>query len=189
LKKILFLFFSFFAALGLALVATSVQAHGPGTLAVGFTSNPRFPVAGQPAEFTFTPVYNDGSPNTLLVPMVMIAWTASGGHTHGEQAVDATPAAGSMAGMNMGTTAPSGGVPAEIMLMPLETTPGVYVSNVTFEQGGRYIATFSNGEDEFDIVVGVRSGSVAWWYIGVLAGVVIVLAAAVAVTKTARRTW
>ncbi len=195
MKKILILSISVLAAVSIALAATSALGHGAGTLSVSESSNPRFPIAGQQAELTFRPAFNDGTPNTGQVPMVMLQWSASGGHTHGPApAANAnTPPAdqGSMAnmpGMNMGTTT-AAGAPPEIMLMPVESSPGVYVANVTFTQGGRYVAVFSIGEDEVDTAIGVRSSPVAWWYVGALAGLVLVLAVIVAVVKTARRAW
>ncbi len=76
-----------------------------------------------------------------------------------------------------------------IHLMPEEASPGVYVDKVTFEHGGRYVATVNAMGEEVDIVIGVRSSPVAWWYVGGLAGLVALLAGTVAVTKTVRRTW
>jgi hypothetical protein len=194
LKKVVIPFLSVIAVLALTLVvvSSSILAHGAGSLTVGLSSNPRFPIVGQQAELTFTPVYSDGTPNTGLAPMVMVAWTASGGHTDGPApatAANATPAGGSMAGMDMGGTPATAGTPPDIMLMPVETSPGVYAANITFEQGGRYVATFSSGDEEADVVVGVRSSPVSWGYVGMLAGLIIILAVSVAVVKTVRRTW
>ena len=192
MKKVVISLFSFLGVLVLLIVvvSSSIFAHGAGSLTVGVSSVPRFPIAGQQAELTFTPVYDDGTPNTGLAPMVMVAWTASGGHNDGPApAANATPAGGSMAGMDMGGTPTPTDTPPDIMLMPVETSPGVYVANITFEQGGRYVATFSSGDEESDVVVGVRSSPVSWGYVGMLAGLVIVLAASVAVVKTVKRGW
>ena len=195
MKKILILSISLLSAVGLALAASTAFGHGAGSLDVSMTSNPRFPIAGQQAQLTFRPVFNDGTPNEGQTPMVMLQWTASGGHTHGPEGEAAPapqePAGGSMAGMDMGGGAPTpaDGPPAEIMLMPVETSPGVYVDNVTFQQGGRYVAVFSIGDDEADNTLGVRSSPVAWWFIGMLGGLVLALAAVVAVVKTVRRAW
>jgi hypothetical protein len=189
LKKVIILILSVLAAIGIALAATVVQAHGG--LDTQFSSKPRFPIAGQTAELTFI-ISSNGTPEKGQEPMVMLAWTASGAHTHGEAAApvsNTTPAGGSMAGMDMGGTPATAEAPPEIMLMPVETSPGVYVANTTFTQGGRYLATVSIGDEEADIVIGVRSSAVAWGYVGMLAGLIIALAVAVAVVKTVRRTW
>jgi len=189
LKKLVISFLSIFLAVGIALVATIAQAHGE--LDARVSSNPRFPIAGQPVELTFT-ISNNGTPEKGQEPMVMLAWTASGGHTHEESAApdaNTTAAGGSMAGMDMGGTPAPADTPPEVMLMPVETSPGVYVANTTFIQGGRYVATVSIGDEEADIVIGVRSSPIAWGFIGSLAGLVIALAAAVAVIKTVRRAW
>jgi hypothetical protein len=185
--------FSAGLAVIMAALPASTLAHGAGSLSVQVTSNPRFPIAGQQAEMTFRPAFNDGTPATGQAPMVMLHWSSSGEHTHGAPA-EATPAVpaqgGSMAGMDMGgTPAPAGGVPEDIMLMPVETLPGVYVANVTFVQGGPYVSTFSIGDDEVDTDVGVRSGPVSWFYVGALAALIIVAAGSVAVVKTVRRSW
>jgi hypothetical protein len=187
---------SVIVAAGLAVILTALPAstfaHGAGSLSVAVTSNPRFPIAGQQAELTFRPVFNDGTPNTGQVPMVMLQWSSSGEHTHGGAAEEpAAPAqGGSMAGMDMGgTPAPAGGAPPEIMLMPVESSPGVYVANVTFVQGGPYVSTFSIGDDEVDTTIGVRAGPVSWFYVGALAGLIFIGAATVAVVKTVRRSW
>lgn len=192
-----------FPALGtvatLALVtgafASSVLSHGGGTgaLSSGFSSKPRFPIAGQQAEFTFTPFFNNGMPNTGLEPMVIIALQNSPSHTHASAAriKSSTEDRKSIDGMKKeGSSASNAGtLPQQILLFPVETLPGVYSDNVTIMRGGRYIATISVGSEEYNVVVSVRSSPVAWWYVGGLVGAVVIMAITIAVIKTVKRTW
>lgn len=183
-----------FAALGLSLIASPVFADGGhGALEVAFSASPRFPVVGEEAALTFKISFNDGTPGEKQEVMVMLAKTAAGGHGHGPApadapAGDAAAMPANMPGMDMGGAQAAEPAPM-IHLMPDETSPGVYVAKHTFDVGGRYVATVQVLGDEVDVVVPVRSGPIAWWYIIGLAGISALLAGVVAVVKTVRKEW
>ena len=190
--SILVLFLSVLAALGLALAVVPVLADG-GALEVAFSSSPRFPVVGEEAVLTFK-ISHNGSIEQGQEVMVMLSKTAAGGHGH-ESANNETaaPAGGggampaNMPGMNHGAPVAEP-VPME-HLIPVETSPGVYVAKHTFEQGGKYVATVQVLDDEADVIVAVRSSPIAWPYIIGLAGISALLAGVVAVVKTVRKEW
>jgi hypothetical protein len=189
LKRIVIILLSVFAAMGLALVASSALAHGG--LDVVFSSSPRFPIAGQETVLTYK-ISDNGTPEAGLGQevMVMMAQSASGGHTHGPLPADAGNGSAAMPadmpGMDMGGAQVNA---APVMLMPVETAPGVYVAKYTFTQGGRYVGTVQVGDEEADTVVGVRTSPIAWPFIFGLAGLCAVLAGTVAVVKTVKREW
>lgn len=176
------------AAGGVSLPVLAAGEHDP-IFQVEFSSAPRFPIVGQEAELTFKISSMDGNPLAGQSVMIMIEKKDTAGHGHeedGEHEDEEAPAGGhDMANMGGGEEEP----PPMIHLVPDEVSPGVYAGEVTFEQGGRYIATVNVMGEEVDVVIGVRSSPVAWWFVGGLAGLVTLLAGTVAVTKTVRRTW
>ena len=192
MKRIVIVFISVFTTIGLALGASSAFANeGHEALQVAFSSSPRFPVVGEEAVLTFK-ISSNGTPETGHEVMVMLTKTTAGGHGHepataDAPAGDAAAMPANMPGMDHGAQAAE---PAPMIhLTPEETSPGVYVSKHTFEQGGRYVATVQIGDEESDVVVAVRSDPIAWWYIIGLAGISALLAGVVAVVKTVRKEW
>ncbi len=174
--------------IGLASSATPVVAEGEHdpVFKVALSIVPRFPVVGQEAKLTFKISSMDGVALARQDVMVMLNKNETGGHGHGEANAEEPAPAGGHDMANMGGKEEP--VPT-IHLMPNEVSPGVYVDNVTFEQGGRYVATVIAMGEEVDVVVPVRAAPIAWWFVGGLAGLSVLMAAMVAVVKTVRRTW
>jgi len=187
LKKII-LVLSIVSALGLALAAIPVLADGGhGALRVATSFSPRFPVVGEEATLNFIVSFEDGTPGAGQEVMIMMMKSEAAGHGHEGEEPAPEENQGGMAGMNHGEDE-NEEVPM-IHLVPEEISPGVYSAKHSFEVGGRYMATVNVLGDEVDVVVPVRAAPIAWWYVGGLAGLSVLMAAMVAVVKTARRSW
>lgn len=146
--------------------------HEADEFEVTFSSNPRFPVAGEEAELTFK-VSHDGTHEEGLMVIVALAKVEEENHHHGEEPEEE----------HEHEEVESAEVTA------IETAPGVYVAKYTFEDGGKYQVTAYLAEEHAEFVVAVRSSPVAWPFVIGLAGVSVLLAGVVAVIKTVRKEW
>jgi len=80
-------------------------------------------------------------------------------------------------------------VEATIELIATETSPGIYVATIIFDDDGTYSGKIQIGEEEVPLNAAVRSREVAWNFLIGVAAIPALLAGIVAVRKTVRKEW
>ncbi|HEY83271.1 MAG TPA: hypothetical protein G4O01_08320 [Dehalococcoidia bacterium] len=201
MRKIITAFLSILIVIGIVLGNGVALAHGEdedkepepdgaGT-AVTFSASPRFPVAGQPAELTFT-VLHQGVPEEEL-PLTVVLTPLGTGHGHdgahhqhsGEVADEHPHDEAAEPHHDEGSDEEL----ESVTIAPAEIAPGVYTAEYTFDSGGKYLVTAQIGDEQREFEVAVRSAPVAWSFIIGLGAVSVFLAGMVAVVKTVRKEW
>jgi len=199
LRKIITACLSILIVIGVTLGNGIALAHGEGEgkesqpdgveTAVTFSASPRFPVAGQPAELTFT-VLHEGAPEEEL-PLAAVVTPLETGHDGADH-----QHSGEVADEHLHDEAAEphhdDGSDEElesVTIVPAETAPGVYTTEYTFDSGGKYLVTAQIGNEQREFEVAVRSAPVAWSFIIGLGAVSVFLAGMVAVIKTVRKEW
>ncbi len=207
LKALVMVILGAVLALGIALGGGLVLAeeeheenheHEAGEFEVSFSSSPRFPVAGEEADFTLL-VSHDGTPEEgLAVTITLAKVEVEDHHGGGDQPHDEAEAnhddeaeadhPHDEAEANHDDEA--GNTEAEsVSVAAIEMAPGVYVVKYTLEESGKYLLTPSIGSEHTEFEIAVRSSPIAWPFVIGLAGASALLAGVVAAVKTVRRKW
>ncbi len=183
-------------ALGIILGTTVALASGEhdenreyksGEFEIAFSSNPRFPVVGQEAEFTFR-VSHDGSAVEGVIVTLALANIEEEGHHDGEDSHQEDEQEHEEEDSHQEDEQEHEEVES-MEITAIETAPGVYVAKYTFEQDGKYQLTAQIGDEPIEFVVAVRSNPVAWSFVIGLVAVSLFYAGVVAVIKTVRKEW